>query len=65
MIGERLMMLRDKFGWTQTEMAKRCDVDQTTIQAIESGRSGGTLKTWIKIKRVTGCSLDEIVKGVK
>ena len=64
MIGERLLQLRDKFGWSQNEMARRCGLSKTTIESIENGKSFGTIKTWIKIKRVTGCSLDKIVKGV-
>jgi DNA-binding XRE family transcriptional regulator len=60
-IGHQLLVLRERLGLTQQQLADQCGVKSATIWKIEAGMRTGNLETWIKIKQGTGCSLDEMV----
>ncbi len=60
-IGYRLMKLREECNLSRLEFAKVCKVNTSTIQQIENDKTIGHMKTWLAIKKATGCSLDEMV----
>ena len=63
-LGGKLLLIRDRMGLTQKAFAEMVGVEVSTIHKIEAGIRVGTFGTWCKIKRATGCSLDEIVEGL-
>ncbi len=48
-LGERIKFIRESRKLTQTELAKKCDSDQSTIANIEKGNKDPSLQTLIKI----------------
>ena len=60
MIGNLLKAMRQKRGWSQTDLAKRCGVDQSTIHRIEVGAISPRFETVVKIARVLGVTLDDL-----
>jgi XRE family transcriptional regulator, regulator of sulfur utilization len=37
-VSEDLRSLREALGWSQQELAERCQLEQTTISALETGK---------------------------
>lgn len=60
MKNERLIMLREKAGLTQEELASRIGVTQSSIAYYESGKREPSTKTAIKIARYFGVSVEWI-----
>lgn len=57
---ERLKYLRTESGLTQTQLAKKLNVGQTTIAAYENGTHEPQLYSLIAYAGFFGCSLDYI-----
>jgi transcriptional regulator with XRE-family HTH domain len=53
--GERLRELRQKRGWTQVELAQRCDLPQARISELESGGRAPNLVTMIRLASALEC----------
>ena len=51
-------------GWTFEQLAARSGVSRQTLINVASGRHRGTLKTWLKLARAFGVSLDELLAPV-
>jgi transcriptional regulator with XRE-family HTH domain len=59
-LADNVRSLRDHHGWSQTELAKRSGVKQTTISALERGVHAATIDTITNLAvalRVTPWSL--------
>ena len=61
-ISSRLKFLRDRKGWSQTQLAVVADVSQGTVGNIESGKRAGK-GSLIKLARVLDASLDWLIDG--
>lgn len=61
-IASRLKFLRDRKGWSQTQLAVVADVSQGTVGNIESGKRAGK-GSLIKLARVLDASLDWLIDG--
>jgi phage repressor protein C with HTH and peptisase S24 domain len=61
-IATRLKYLRDRKGWTQTQLAVVADVSQGTVGNIEAGKRAGK-GSLIKLARVLDASLDWLIDG--
>ena len=61
--GKRVRELRDSKGWSQQELAERCDSVQSTISAIEVERRGATLEMIVKLSSALDVSADYLLKG--
>lgn len=57
---ERLKYLRTESGLTQTQLAKKLNIGQTTIAAYENGTHEPQLYSLIAYASFFGCSLDYI-----
>ena len=55
--------LRKSKGFTQSALAKKCNVTRQTINAIENDRYDPTLKLAFGIAAVLGVRVDDIFKG--
>lgn len=62
-VGERLFLWREAVGWTGTEMARRTEINRTSLSLIENGRSDPHLVTVRRIARAFGVSVDEFLYG--
>ncbi len=61
-MGTRVRVAREQAGWTQRELARRMQMTHTTLARIESGSSNPRLKTLIRLARVLGVPLGELVR---
>lgn len=59
----KILELRQKKGFTQKELAKRCHVSRQTINAIENDRYDPTLKLAFKIAKVLHTTVDDVFKS--
>ena len=61
-IGLAIKINRIKHGFTQTYLAGVLGVTQTHLSNVERGREALSLKLLIKVKRIFGCTLDDLVE---
>lgn len=60
-VGSNIRKYRLRQGISQIELAKGIGVSQTHMSNIENGNSGISLWTAVKISRMLGCSIDQMV----
>lgn len=63
-LGRRVELLRERYGWTQQQLAERVAVTEPFISYIESGLRTPSLNTLVRFSRVLRCSLDYLVTGL-
>ncbi len=61
-MGTRVRVARAQAGWTQRELARRMQMTHTTLARIEAGDSNPRLKTLVRLARVLGVPLGELVR---
>lgn len=62
--GERIKILRKKLGLTQLELAKRFDVDRSTVASWEINRREPDFGTLISLAELYGVSTDYLLGRV-
>lgn len=62
-IGLRIREIREAYKMTQAAFSERCDLSESFLNAVESGRKGVTSKTLYKICTTMDVSADYIVRG--
>ncbi len=60
-IGEKLKSLRKENGLTQTELAKKLNIGQTTVAAYENGTHEPQIFSLIAYADYFGCTVDFLV----
>jgi transcriptional regulator with XRE-family HTH domain len=50
-------------GLTQEQFSEKISVSRTYLQTIEAGRGNPTIKVAAKIRKVAGCSWDQLFTG--
>lgn len=60
-IGERIVELRTKKGFSQSDLARACGKDRQAIEKIENGKVNSTLYTLYEISLGLEISLNKIV----
>lgn len=63
MLGTRIASLRQGFGLSQAELAKRLNISPSAIGMYEQGRRQPSVDTLIALSREFGVSLDYLVAG--
>lgn len=53
---------REQAGMTQQELAKKMNVSQSAVSLWESKKTTPLKKTWKKLAKVLGCTVDELLK---
>ncbi len=48
-LADRMLLIRQKNGWTQSELAKRVGIKQATISKFENSPDKTTLSTFFKL----------------
>ena len=56
----RIRELRERFGWSQGELAERLDVSRQTVNAIETGKYDPSLPLAFRIADLFGLAIEEI-----
>lgn len=62
-VGLRIREIREVYQMTQAEFSERCDLSESFLAAVESGRKGVTAKTLYKICTAMNVSADYLVRG--
>ena len=60
-IGQRVVELRTKKGWTQSDLARACNKDRQAIERLESGKANPTLYSLSEIAKGLEISIKELV----
>ncbi len=61
-IAERIAELRKRAGYTQADLAKLLNVDQSAVSQWERGRVKPLKKIQPELARVLNCTVDELLK---
>lgn len=62
-LGEEIRALRKKKGLTLMELAKLCDMNQSSLSRIENNDIVGTLDTHMRLAQALGVSLPDLYKS--
>lgn len=54
--------LRTRANMTQVQLAKKMNVDQSTVSLWETGKTFPVRKLHKKLAKVLGCTVDELTK---
>ena len=60
-IGKKIVELRLKKGWNQSELARECGKDRQALEKLENGKVNPTLYTLLEISKALNVSLRELV----
>jgi transcriptional regulator with XRE-family HTH domain len=61
-VGKRIVQLRERKGWSQSDFARACMKDRQTIERIESGKTNPTIYTLYEIATVLEEPVSELLK---
>ena len=61
-IGKRIVELRTKKGWSQSDLARACNKDRQAIEVLENGKVNPTIFTLYEIAKGLNVSLSELTK---
>lgn len=61
-LGENLKKIRIMKGITQTEIAKKLDVNRSFVSNIENGKTNPTLSTITNLAEALGVTVNELLK---
>jgi putative transcriptional regulator len=61
-LGERISLLRERSGLTQTELGIRCNKDRQSINRLEKGNVNPSSYYLLEISRALDISLSELVR---
>src|SRR5690606_42011019 len=59
-VHSRVRELRERFGWSQGELAERVDVSRQTVNAIETGKYDPSLPLAFRLARLFGEPIEAI-----
>ncbi len=62
-VGLRIREIREAFQLTRAEFSEQCDLSESFLAAVESGRKGITSKTLFKICTAMNVSADYLIRG--
>ncbi len=63
-IGHRLRSRREERGWTQAELARRCELHKAYIGFVERGERNVSLINLRRIARVLRIRLSDLLTGL-
>ncbi len=62
--GLKVEQLRNALGWTQTELAKKVDLQRTSVTNIEIGRQRVNLHMVQKFAEAFGTTPKQLMRGI-
>ena len=60
-IGKRIVELRTKKDWSQSDLARACNKDRQAIEKLENGKVNPTIYSLLEIAEALEVSLKELV----
>mgnify|MGYP003580075226 CR=1 FL=1 len=60
-IGQRIIQLREKKGWSQSDLARACGKDRQAIEKLENGRVNPTLYTLYEVAESMQVSIRDLI----
>jgi putative transcriptional regulator len=60
-LGKQIINLREKKGWSQSDLARACNKDRQAIEKLENGKVNPTLYTLLEVANALEVSLPELV----
>lgn len=63
-IGENITRLRKQKNLSQYQVSQMADIDRSYLAEIEKGKANPSLKFILKLSKVFGVSVNEILKGL-
>ncbi|HVD99824.1 MAG TPA: helix-turn-helix transcriptional regulator [Cytophagaceae bacterium] len=60
-VGQRIIELRTKKGWTQSDLARACNKDRQALEKIENGKVNPTLYTLMEVAKALEVKISELV----
>lgn len=63
-IGHRLRIRREERGWTQAEVARRCELHKAYIGFVERGERNVSLVNLRRIARILRVKLSDLLTGL-
>lgn len=61
-IGKRIAQIRERKGWTQSDLARALMRDRQSIERIESGKTNPTVFTLHEIATVLDVTISELTR---
>ncbi len=60
-IGQRIVELRTKKGWSQSDLARACNKDRQAMEKLENGKVNPTLYSLLEISKALEVPLKKLV----
>lgn len=60
-VGQRIIELREKKGWSQSDLARACGKDRQAIEKLENGKVNPTLYSLFEIAEALEVSLNMVI----
>lgn len=60
-IGQRIVELRTKLSWSQSDLARACNKDRQAIEKLENGKVNPTVYTLVEISKVLGVKVRDLI----
>ncbi len=60
-IGQRIVELRTKKGWSQSDLARACNKDRQAMEKLENGKVNPTLYSLLEISKALGVKVAQLV----
>ena len=60
-IGQRIVELRSKKGWSQSDLARACNKDRQAIEKLENGKVNPTIYSLLEISKALEVPLKKLV----
>jgi len=64
-VSKRVRSLRERMGWSQSELARRAGIGVSTLSDIESGRSAPRLETVVALANALGVPLETFLRATE
>ncbi len=61
-IGQSIISLRKKKGWSQSDLARACNKDRQALEKLENGKVNPTLYTLYEVAQALEVELAELIK---
>lgn len=60
-VGQRIVELRTKKGWSQSDLARACNKDRQAMEKLENGKVNPTLYSLLEISKALEVPLKKLV----
>jgi transcriptional regulator with XRE-family HTH domain len=63
-LGKNLKRLRMSAELTQEKLAEKADISLRYVQQLEAGQRNPSISTLVRLRKVMGCSFDDLFRGL-